>query len=398
MNSVRLGQLISHECDWQLRELAAYMGSLLALGRADDERNPLRAEVIGAALYRGIEAISGDRDHRRNLRPRARRSAWPQAMPECYAEIIADAAGARRPAGAPDGAHGRGPGQPAVGAANSGYASLPRDGRTSTRSGHGELDEPRARATSTCSPRIVVPWPRPSPAGTAGQHPRPAAGAARSGVRGGRGSTGADQQLMTLLRRLAASRRELGRGTARPAGGGHRRLAAAAAAVAAATAAERRRRRSAAASTPPAAAPGGCGGYGGGGGYPDRRLRPCRARGTGCGGGLPARRRQPAASARPRARREPRQRAITGGDGVGGGPSGGGRRAPVQRRPDRPDGRQPDPRPPRGADAGLDRQARPHGDRRRRQPVRPDPVRLAGAAADGARRSPACSCRCCASR
>ena len=33
---------------------------------------------------------------------------------------------------------------------------------------------------------------------------------------------------------------------------------------------------------------------------------------------------------------------------------------------------------------GLDRQARPHGDRRGRQPVRPDPVRPARAAADGA--------------
>ena len=64
MNHVRLGQLISHECDWQLRDLAAYMGSLLSLGRADDERNPLRAEIIGAALNRGIESISGDRDHR----------------------------------------------------------------------------------------------------------------------------------------------------------------------------------------------------------------------------------------------------------------------------------------------------------------------------------------------
>ena len=65
MNHVRLGQLISHECDWQLRDLAAYMGSLLSLGRADDERNPLRPEIIGAALNQGIESISGDRDHRR---------------------------------------------------------------------------------------------------------------------------------------------------------------------------------------------------------------------------------------------------------------------------------------------------------------------------------------------
>ena len=56
----------------------------------------------------------------------------------------------------------------------------------------------------------------------------------------------------------------------------------------------------------------------------------------------------------------------------------------LQRGAHRPDGREPDPCPSRRADAGLHRQARPHGDRRRRQPVRPDPVGLARAAADGA--------------
>ena len=77
MNSDRLGQLISHECEWQLRDLAAYMGSLLDLGRADDERNPLRAEIIGAALYRGIEAISSDREQPAHPRPRARPGGGP---------------------------------------------------------------------------------------------------------------------------------------------------------------------------------------------------------------------------------------------------------------------------------------------------------------------------------
>ena len=51
MNFVRLGQMISHECEWQLRDLAAYMGALLNFGSADDERNPLRAEIVGAALH-----------------------------------------------------------------------------------------------------------------------------------------------------------------------------------------------------------------------------------------------------------------------------------------------------------------------------------------------------------
>ena len=87
MQYTRLGQMISHECEWQLRELAAYMGALLNLGLADEERNPLRAEIVGAALNRGIEAISGERESRRIL-SRELGQAMAQAMPKCYAEIL----------------------------------------------------------------------------------------------------------------------------------------------------------------------------------------------------------------------------------------------------------------------------------------------------------------------
>ena len=72
MNYVRLGQLISHECEWQLRELAAYMGSLLDFGRADDERNPLRAEIIGAALQPRHRGDLGRPRPSPHPRPRAR--------------------------------------------------------------------------------------------------------------------------------------------------------------------------------------------------------------------------------------------------------------------------------------------------------------------------------------
>ena len=89
-----------------------------------------------------------------------------------------------------------GPGNQMFGAANSGYASLPRDGRSSTRSGHGELDEASGasdldllaahrRALATAFPgqappdsiRDAMPAPRgPSGAAAAGSHaatPRP---------------------------------------------------------------------------------------------------------------------------------------------------------------------------------------------------------------------------------
>ena len=83
----RIGQVISHACESELRELAAYMGSLLNIGHADMERNPLRAETLGAALYRGIEAVTDQADVRKLL-TRELGLAVAQAMPECYAHIL----------------------------------------------------------------------------------------------------------------------------------------------------------------------------------------------------------------------------------------------------------------------------------------------------------------------
>ena len=50
MLSDRIAQQIRHACEWELREMAAYMGAVLGLGRADEERNPLRAEVLVMSL------------------------------------------------------------------------------------------------------------------------------------------------------------------------------------------------------------------------------------------------------------------------------------------------------------------------------------------------------------
>src|SRR5205085_11278298 len=116
-----------------------YMGSLLSLGRADDERNPLRPEIIGAALNRGIEAISGDRDHRR-LYTRELGQMVAQAMPEAYTQIIKMLQDRSIQPVHLTVRTVEGPGNQMSGG-NSGYASLPRDGRSSTRSGHGDLDE-----------------------------------------------------------------------------------------------------------------------------------------------------------------------------------------------------------------------------------------------------------------
>jgi hypothetical protein len=85
----RMGQTITHECEWELRELATYMGSVLGTGRAEQERNPLRPEVIGRALFRAIEAVSSERDTRKLLM-REVGLAMAQSMRGCYRDIISD--------------------------------------------------------------------------------------------------------------------------------------------------------------------------------------------------------------------------------------------------------------------------------------------------------------------
>ena len=83
----RLGHTIAEECEWELREVAAYMGSLLRTGRAEQERNPLRPEVIGKALYRAIECVSDQKDTRKLLGRELGRS-MALSMRACYGEIV----------------------------------------------------------------------------------------------------------------------------------------------------------------------------------------------------------------------------------------------------------------------------------------------------------------------
>ncbi len=208
MNYVRLGQLISHDCEWQLRDLAAYMGGLLNLGKADDERNPLRAEVIGAALSRGIEAISGERESRRVL-AREFGPAMAQVMPDCYAEILRMLQDRGIRPVTLTVRQVEGPGNQ-LGGANSGYSGLSRDGRISTRSGYGDFGEPSGpgsdmdllaahrRALATAFPG------RSPPESIRDAEPAQRGNAPRGNAPRARATAAADQQLMTLLRRLTS--------------------------------------------------------------------------------------------------------------------------------------------------------------------------------------------------
>jgi hypothetical protein len=83
MGSERIGQQISHACEPELRDLVAYMGAVLGLGRAEEDRNPLRPDIIGMASHRAVEAVTQDRDGRKLL-ARDFGQAMAIAMPECY--------------------------------------------------------------------------------------------------------------------------------------------------------------------------------------------------------------------------------------------------------------------------------------------------------------------------
>jgi hypothetical protein len=80
---------ISHACEWEIRELDAYMGTLLNLSAADHDRNPLRAEVVGQAMIRAIEAVADRPEVRKVLGTEIGRSL-AHAMRQTYGDIVAD--------------------------------------------------------------------------------------------------------------------------------------------------------------------------------------------------------------------------------------------------------------------------------------------------------------------
>ena len=85
----RISQAIAHSCEWELRDLASFTGAMLGMGRADHDRNPLRPEVLGAAVYRGISSITNDVESRKLL-SRELGAALSKVMPECYRDIVTD--------------------------------------------------------------------------------------------------------------------------------------------------------------------------------------------------------------------------------------------------------------------------------------------------------------------
>ena len=217
MYADRIGQQITHACETELRDLAGYMGTLLQTGRAEQERNPLRGEIIGAALYRGIEAVTQESDLRKLL-ARELGAALAKQMPDCYQRILQglQQRGLRPVELAVRQMEGPGYQLPGI---NSAYETL-----SSTRSLHGELDAAassgggdggygsRSGRISSSSGSGGMPSSGGSSSGSG--YPRSSSGASlRSGpnsarglpsMRAGLSASQADAQMMALLRHLTA--------------------------------------------------------------------------------------------------------------------------------------------------------------------------------------------------
>jgi hypothetical protein len=137
MAIAKIAQGVSHTCEWELRELGAYMGALLLLGRADESRNPLRASVVAGALWHAIESITHD-DTLRKLLVREMGQLFAKALPEAYDAILKDIKGRGiQPAGLS--VRGvEGPGNQ-LGGVITGYDTIPRENWRSTGSPSGHF-------------------------------------------------------------------------------------------------------------------------------------------------------------------------------------------------------------------------------------------------------------------
>ncbi len=187
LHADRITQMIAHECDAQLRELGSYMNALTRSAPGSEQGNPLRAEVLGTAMYRAIEAVSEEREVRKLL-ARDLGQTLARAMPACYSEILSDLKLRGIKPAAMTVRSVEGPGV-ALGSANSGYATLSPpgtldpNGPTSSRGGissrSGLLDATGERArTGDTSGRGGLDMHSPS------------------------ATAAADAQMMNLLRRL----------------------------------------------------------------------------------------------------------------------------------------------------------------------------------------------------
>lgn len=198
LHSDRIAQLIAHRCETELREIASYMSALTGRAPGAAEGNPLRADVLGTALYCAIEAVT-DETEVRKLLARDLGQTLAQAMPACYSEILSDLKARGVKPAALTLRSVEGPGV-ALGSANSGYATL------SPASGYGSngvasaRDGVSSRGLLQAGPASLVDSGGASGRGPFVADPAGVLGGAQAQPRSP--AAQADAHMMNLLRRL----------------------------------------------------------------------------------------------------------------------------------------------------------------------------------------------------
>ena len=214
ISAERFGLEIAHACEWELRELDAYVATVLVEAGGTRERNPLRPEIVGQAMIRGIEAVSERADVRKVLSSELSRSL-SALLRATYATIVADFRNSGvKPVGLTVRHRSGGVGDGGGGGAGGGYAG------GGTRSGAGDSlygadAGPGGDAQFNLGPladsRVRRAGVMASQSGySSGGHTGPGAYAGFGSTRGGGASStrsqmlgSVDPGLMALIRRLA---------------------------------------------------------------------------------------------------------------------------------------------------------------------------------------------------
>jgi hypothetical protein len=89
VSAERFGMQIAQGCEEEQRELEALISSVLHAEGGETPRNPLRPDVIGNAMLRSVDQIT-DRAELRKLLVVEIQRALATAMPQTYAQIVAD--------------------------------------------------------------------------------------------------------------------------------------------------------------------------------------------------------------------------------------------------------------------------------------------------------------------
>jgi hypothetical protein len=89
ISAERFGLEVMHSCEWELRELDAYVATLLSEAGGERDRNPMRPEIVGHAMIRGVEAVS-DRDDIRKVLSKEFSRSLGGLLRSTYGGIVSD--------------------------------------------------------------------------------------------------------------------------------------------------------------------------------------------------------------------------------------------------------------------------------------------------------------------